>query len=227
MCSRFTLISTPVLVASHFGLVTIDDYPPRFNIAPTQPVAIIRNGYSHEREFSLVRWGLIPDWVKEPGEFTTLINARAETLAQKPSFRAAFKYRRCLFPVNGFYEWNGRKGAMQAHYVSPPEETPFGVAGLWENWMGADGSEMESAVIITTAANEKISKIHQRMPVVIAPDNYESWLNCQSGKTDEVAELLKPAANSLFKLQKVSTRVNNPQNGGPELLYPVGQQELF
>ena len=118
MCSRFTLISKPVLVARKFGLREIDDFPPRYNIAPTQPVGIIRTGYSGEREFALVRWGLIPDWVKDPGEFTTLINARAETLQQKPSFRNALKYRRCLFPIDGFYEWSGNKGNRQPHYIS-------------------------------------------------------------------------------------------------------------
>ena len=124
----------------------------RATISPRpSPWRLCAAGYRQEREFSLVRWGLIPDWVKKPDEFTTLINARAETLAQKPSFRSAFKYRRCLFPMNGFYEWSGRKSARQPHYISPKDDAPFAVAGLWENWMGVDGSEMESAVIITTS----------------------------------------------------------------------------
>jgi len=227
MCSRFTLISKPELVASCFGLAEIDDFPPRYNIAPTQPVGIIRMGYHHQHEFALVRWGLIPDWVKEPGEFTTLINARAETLTQKPSFRSAFKYRRCLFPVNGFYEWSGRQGTRQPHYIAPEDEVPFAVAGLWENWMGVDGSEMESAVIITTKANTALSGLHPRMPVVIEAQDRQRWLNCSSGKVDDVVDMLRPAPNSFFKLRKVSTLVNNPQNGGSELLDSVGQQELF
>ncbi|MCF6198784.1 MAG: SOS response-associated peptidase [Hyphomicrobiaceae bacterium] len=227
MCSRFTLTSKPVLVGSHFGLAEIDDFPPRYNIAPTQPVGIVRTGYHRQREFALVRWGLLPDWVKDPGAFTTLVNARAETLTQKPSFRSAFKYRRCLFPMNGFYEWSGGKGERQPHYISTRGEAVFAVAGLWENWMGVDGSEMESAVIITTRANSTLSAIHQRMPVVIEAQHFESWLNCTSGKTDEVVDLLRPADNSFFKLQQVSILVNNPQNSGSELLRPVGQQELF
>lgn len=227
MCSRYTLISKPVLIARSFGLQEIDPFPARYNIAPTQPVGIIRIGYNKQREFALVRWGLIPDWVKDPGDFTTLVNARSETLAQKPSFRNALKYRRCLFPIDGFYEWSGGKGERQPYYISASNEEPMGIAGLWENWMGVDGSEMESAVIITTSANGDISRLHKRAPVVITPDNYDQWLDCLDGTGADTADLLKPAAPGFFKLKKISTKVNNPANSGEELLEPVGQQELF
>ena len=227
MCSRFTLISKPVLVAAKFGLQNIDDFPARYNIAPTQPVGIIRTGYNREREFVLVRWGLIPDWVKDPAEFTTLVNARSETVAEKPSFRNAFKYRRCLFPMDGFYEWSGGKGERQPHYISASDDQPFAVAGLWENWMGVDGSEMESAVIITTNANGDLKRVHNRMPAVIDPQNYARWLDCLDGTGADSQSLLKPADNGFFKMMKISNRVNNPANSGEELLDPVGQQELF
>lgn len=227
MCSRFTLLSKPALIAQMFRLRDIDDFPPRYNIAPTQPVGIIRTGYAGAREFALVRWGLIPDWVKDPGDFTTLINARAETVERKPSFRHGLKYRRCLFPMNGFYEWNGSKGNRQAHYISHRDHEPIGVAGLWENWMGAEGSELESAVIITTNANTDISRIHKRMPVVITSENYDQWLDCKDGTTANALPLLKPADVGFFRVKKVGPRVNNPENSGAELLDPVGQQELF
>ncbi len=227
MCSRFTLTSKPVLIGKQFGLPQIDDFPPRYNIAPTQPVGIIRTGYDHAREFALVRWGLIPDWVKDPGEFTTLINARAETLQQKPSFRNALKYRRCLFPINGFYEWSGSKGNRQPHYITSADERPMGIAGLWENWMGVDGSEMESAVIITTSANLELSKVHKRSPVVIAPKDYDLWLDCMDGTPANALPLLEPPKAGFFRLRKVGTKVNNPANSGEELLQSVGQQELF
>ena len=227
MCSRFTLTSKPILIGKQFGLSQIDDFPPRYNIAPTQPVGIIRTGYDRAREFALVRWGLIPDWVKDPGEFTTLINARAETLQQKPSFRNALKYRRCLFPINGFYEWSGSKGNRQPHYITSDDERPMGIAGLWENWMGVDGSEMESAVIITTNANAEISKVHKRSPVVIAPKNYDLWLDCIDGTPANALPLLVPSKAGFFRLRKVGTKVNSPANSGPELLQSVGQQELF
>ena len=227
MCSRYTLISKPVLIARRFGLQEIDPFPARYSIAPTQPVGIIRIGYNKQREFVLVRWGLIPDWVKDPGDFTTLVNARSETLAEKPSFRNALKYRRCLFPIDGFYEWSGGKGERQPYYISASNEEPMGVAGLWENWMGVDGSEMESAVIITTNANGDISRVHKRAPVVITPDNYDRWLDCLDGTGADTADLLKPAAPGFFKLKKISTKVNNPAYSGEELLEPVGQQELF
>jgi putative SOS response-associated peptidase YedK len=227
MCSRYTLISKPVLIARSFGLQEIDPFPARYNIAPTQPVGIIRIGYNKQREFALVRWGLIPDWVKDPGDFTTLVNARSETLTQKPSFRNALKYRRCLFPIDGFYEWSGGKGERQPYYISASNEEPMGVAGLWENWMGVDGSEMESAVIITTSANGDISRVHKRAPVIITPSNYDQWLDCLDGTGADTADLLKPAAPGFFKLKKISSKVNNPANSGEELLEPVGQQELF
>ncbi len=227
MCSRFTLISRPELIASHFGLQNVDPFPPRYNIAPDQPVAIIRNGYRHEREMALVRWGLIPDWVKDPGEFSQLINARAETLVQKPSFRNAYKYRRCLFPMDGFFEWSGPKGQRQPWYISARDKKPFGVAGLWENWMGVDGSEMESAVIVTMKASADIAPVHPRMPVVIAPDQYRRWLDCSDGLACDIAPLLVPDQTGFFKLHRVSEKVNNPGCDHEDVLEPIGQLDLL
>ena len=227
MCSRFTLTSKPSLVAKRFGLQEIPDFPARYIIAPTQPVAIIRTGYNKKREFALVRWGLIPDWVKDPGAFTTLINARAETVLEKPSFRNAMKYRRCLFPVNGFYEWKGSRGHRQPYYISEQDDNPIGLAGIWEHWMGAEGSELESAAIITTIPNSDIARIHDRMPVVISPEDYEGWLDCRDGLAEEANRLLHSAPDRLFKVQKVGLGINNSMNEGPDLIVPQGQQELF
>ncbi len=227
MCSRYTLISKPVLVARNFGLPEIDDFPSRYNIAPTQPVAIVRNSYAGHREMVLVRWGLIPDWVRDPDAFATLVNARCETLSVKPSFRNAYRYRRCLFPMDGFFEWRGKKGERQPWYFSARDERPIGVAGLWENWMGVDGSEMESAVIITTRANADIASVHDRMPLIIRPENYGRWLDCKEGTTQGLSEFMAPVEAGFLVAREVSSLVNNPQNNGPDLLVPVGQQSFL
>ncbi|MEE9587897.1 MAG: SOS response-associated peptidase [Hyphomicrobiaceae bacterium] len=224
MCSRYSLTSPPEAVRQTFGYRETPNFPPRYNIAPTQPVAIVRRGADGVREFALVRWGLIPSWVKDPGEFRTLINARSETALEKPSFRAGIRHRRCLVPADGFYEWTGPKGNKQPHLIRPRTEGPMAFAGIWEHWMGPDGSELESMAILTTAANETVQPLHDRMPVILEPENFALWLDVRDTPAKEAAEFLRPANDDLLQTREVSRALNNPRNDGPEVQdAPEGQ----
>jgi putative SOS response-associated peptidase YedK len=221
MCSRYTLTSPHEAVRAYFGYLNEAVFPPRYNIAPSQPVAIVRNTYKHEREMALVRWGLIPSWVKDPRAFKMLINARSESIADKPSFRAAVRHKRCLVPADGYYEWTGRAGAKRPHLIRPRERGPMAMAAIYENWLGADGSEIETMAILTTAANTTISVLHDRMPVIIPPEQFELWLDCRPGTTTEIAHLLAPAPDDLLDIVEVSRQVNNSRNEGPEVQEPA------
>lgn len=217
MCSRYSLTSPPEAVRAYFGYTTEADFPPRYNIAPTQPVAIVRNDLKGQREFALVRWGLIPSWVKDPRDISTMINARSETAAEKPSFRGGMRHRRCLVPTDGFYEWTGAAGAKQPHLIRPKRQGPFAMAGIWEHWLGADGSEIETMAILTTAANATMAPIHDRMPVLIDPQQFDLWLECRPGTAETVLPLLKPAPDDLLEITRISRKLNNPRNEGPEV----------
>lgn len=226
MCSRYSLTSPPEAVRSYFGYANEADFPPRYNIAPTQPVAIVRQNAKGIRELHLVRWGLIPSWVKDPSTFATLINARAETAASKPSFRGAMRHRRCLVPTDGFYEWTGPAGAKIPHLIRRKGGGPFAMAGLQEHWLGADGSEIETMAILTVAANNAMAAIHDRMPAVLAPEDFSDWLDCTSGSAEGMTGLLRPAPDDLLEIIEVSRKLNNPRNEGPEVQEPVRHQLL-
>jgi putative SOS response-associated peptidase YedK len=222
VCSRYSLTSPPEAVRKLFHCTGEDDFPPRYNIAPTDPVLIVRSEPRLGRELRLVRWGLIPPWVKDPREFATLINARSETAVEKPSFRGALRHRRCLVPTDGFYEWTGKPGAKQPHLIRfKGGGGLFALAGLWEHWVGADGSELESMAILTTAANADMEPIHDRMPVIVKPENFELWLDCRPGTADEVHHLLGPLENGLLQAIAVNPKLNNPRTEGPELHEPL------
>lgn len=221
MCSRYSLTSPPEAVRAYFKLAAIEPFPPRVNIAPTQPVGIVRLGTDGEREFHLVRWGLLPPWVKDPRSFSTLINAHSETAGEKPSFRGAMRHRRCLVPSDGFYEWTGAPGSKQPHLIRPKRGGPFAMAGLWEHWLGSDGSEVETMAILTTAANKTMSAIHDRMPVILPPEHFDVWLDTRPGSALPVEGLLAPAPDDLLEIIAVDKRLNNPRNEGPDLLLPL------
>lgn len=235
MCSRYSLTSPHEAVRSYFKYGNEHPFPPRYNLAPTDPVAIVRPGGRHARELVLVRWGLIPGWVKDPGQFSTLINARAETLMVKPSFRGAIRHKRCLVPANGFYEWTGPKGAKTPHYIhraewraEAPDDTvpPLAFAGLYEDWLGADGSEIDTMAIITVAANDVVGKVHDRMPAVLSPEDFETWLDVKNVRDEEAVKLLRPAGGSVLAMTAVSKEVNNPRSEGPGLLVPANPRLL-
>lgn len=227
MCSRYSLTSPPEAVRAYFRYDNEAAFPPRYNIAPSQPVAIVRNTPSGGRELALVRWGLIPHWVKDPREFRQMINARGETAADKPSFRAAMRHRRCLAPTDGFYEWTGAPGAKRPFLVRPRAGGPMAMAGIFEHWQGADGSEIETMAILTVAASRAMAKLHDRMPAIVAPRDFDAWLDCRSGSSIEAATLLAPAPEDLLELIEVSRKLNNPRNEGPEVQELAGSDTLI
>ncbi len=223
MCGRFLLKAAPEELQALFGYLDAVDFPPRYNIAPTQPIAIVRmeNG---ARRFALVRWGLVPSWVKDPRTFGLLINARSESADTNGAFKGALTYRRCLVPASGFYEWRkdpadpGKK--RQPFYVRPRRGGVLALAGLWESWLGADGSEIDTGCILTTAANDTVAPVHDRMPVIVAPGDFDRWLT----SSDPVRDLMAPAPGDLLEASRISDRVNSVANDGPRLLEPVADE---
>jgi putative SOS response-associated peptidase YedK len=219
MCGRFTLSHSPEAIAQSFGLSALPTLTPRYNIAPTQPVPVVRvMPERSEREFTYLTWGLIPSWAKDPKMGAKLINARSETLAEKPSFRTALKRRRCLVVADGFYEWQRSPNGKQPFFIGLQDHQPFGLAGLWEHWQSADGSEIESCTIITTEANELMRPIHDRMPVILRPEHYDRWLDphVESG----VQSLLTSYAAEAMIAYPVSSAVNNPRHDAPDCVAP-------
>jgi putative SOS response-associated peptidase YedK len=219
------LTDTPEEVAALFGYLDAEPFPPRYNIAPTQPIAIVREEH-HARRFALARCGLVPSWVEDPKRFSLLINARTDGILDKPAFGAAMKYRRCLVPASGFYEWRRQGKSKQPFWVKPERGGPIAFAGLWETWSDRDGGEIDSACIVTTSANATVAPIHARMPVVVASENFELWL---TGETDEANTLLRPAPDDLFTAVPVGDRVNKADADDPGLIEPVAliRTDLF
>lgn len=219
MCGRYTVTATPDVLRALFGYPEQPNFPPRFNIAPTQPIAIVRL-MDGKRQFALVRWGLLPSWVKDPKAFPLLINARGESAAEKPAFRAAMKRRRCLIPADGFYEWQATGGRKQPFYVRAKSSEPFAFAGLWETWTGPNGEELETAAIVTTRANKTLSAIYDRMPVVVPPEAFDLWLDCAKVDAITASALIAPAPENFFEAYPVSTHVNRVANDDPKLVEP-------
>ncbi len=220
MCGRFTITASPDAIRKLLAYEERPNFPPRYNVAPTQPVPIVRLEKG-ARHFVLVRWGLIPSWVKDPREFALLINARAEGIADKPSFRAAIRRRRCLVPADGFYEWQKTPRVKRPYYIRPRGGGPMAFAGLWETWTDRDGGEMESMAIVTCPANELLEPIHDRMPAILAPERFDAWLDAEKTDARAAAALLQPAPENLLEAYEISTRVNSVKNDGPELVEPV------
>jgi putative SOS response-associated peptidase YedK len=222
MCGRYTLQTPSPALADLFQLPLFPDQPPRYNIAPTQPVAIVRRASSGDgREAALLRWGLIPGWANDPTIGNRLINARAETVAEKPSFRSAFAQRRCLVPADGFYEWQTQKGKKQPFYFRLRSGGPFAFAGLWERWAGEE-EIIESCSLLTTEANELVRPVHERMPVVLAVVEHERWLDPQPQPPGSLQALLRPYPAAEMVADPVGFRVNNPRNDDPTCVTPAG-----
>ncbi len=222
MCGRFTLRTNLHDIATAFDLPEVPELPFRYNIAPTQDVAAVRfDSERNQRELSLLHWGLIPPWAKEEKMASKLINARAETVAEKPSFRSAFTKRRCLILADGFYEWQKLPGGTkQPHYIHRKDDGPFALAGLWESW-NHEGEIIESCTIITTSANEVMQPLHDRMPVILAKVDYEDWLDPTFKDKAALQELLKPCPADWLETYPVSTRVNNAKHDEAECLKPI------
>lgn len=217
MCGRYSITTAPEALARLFGTVgPIPNLPPRYNLAPTQDAPVVRRGRDGLR-LTLVRWGLIPSWSKGPDARFAMINARADTLAAKPAYRNAFRDRRCLVPADGFYEWQvAPGGGKQPMRIVRPDHQPFAFAGIWERWSpGPDQPAIDSFAIVTTDASERLRPIHDRMPVVLDPADWERWIE---GPAEAVADLLRPAPEDAFVAYPVSSRVGNVRNDDPELL---------
>jgi putative SOS response-associated peptidase YedK len=216
MCGRYMVLSSPEAIRRLFGYLEQPNFPPRYNVAPTQPVPIVRV-VEGRRQFALVRWGLIPAWVKDPRRFSLLINARVESMNDKPAFRNAMRYRRCLVPADGFYDWKDDGRRRRPYCVRPKDGAPIAFAGLWESWMGPNGEEMETASIITTEANSDVAHIHHRMPVIIPQEAFDLWLDPNADLATASA-LIAPAPVGLLEAYEVSTAVNRVANDSPALL---------
>jgi putative SOS response-associated peptidase YedK len=220
MCGRYAITSAPEAIRRLFGYPEQPNFPPRYNVAPTQPVPVVRH-VEGRRQFALVRWGLIPSWVKDPKTFALLINARGESLNDKPAFRAAMRRRRCLFPADGFYEWRREGERRTPYYVRLKSGGPMAFAGLWETWTGRNGEEMETAAIVTTRANRALAPIHERMPVIVPPDAFDFWLDSAKVDGETAAALIAPAREGLLDVHEVSSAVNRTANDTPALIEPV------
>lgn len=224
MCGLYSLRKSPQETRALFGFAEAAAFPPRNPITPGQPIGIVRmeNG---QRHFALVRWGFIPGWAKSVPPGKPLINARAETVMEKPSFRNAFRRRRCLVPADGYYEWSGETGKKVPYFVTREREALFALAGLWEHWMAPDGSEIETAILMTVSPNRELAAIHDRMPVVIEAQDHETWL---TGEPEAAARLLRAAPDGSFTLQPTSLgrkAAEKPKPPKPE--EGPGQMSLF
>ncbi|MCO5063022.1 MAG: SOS response-associated peptidase [Rhizobiaceae bacterium] len=229
MCGRFGLIPTPDELAELFALIDLEPFPPRYNIAPTQPILMViaaepggPGSNRPARRSVLVRWGLLPRWLKELKGFPLLFNARSEDAADKAAFRAAMRHRRTLVPASGFFEWrkDGPK-ERQPFWVRPKKGGIIAFGGLMETWSEPGGSEIDTGTILTTEANADLAPIHDRMPVVIHPQDFDRWLDCRNNEPRDVAELMRPVQPDFFEAIPVSERVNKVSNAGPDNMEPI------
>jgi len=231
MCGRFVLTSDAKAIQQQFDLDTVPDtMQARYNIAPTQPIAVISNENSKALDF--FQWGLIPSWSKDPTIGSKMINARGETVDEKPSFRSAFKRRRCLIPANGFYEWtkSGSSKTKTPVFVHLDNQALFAFAGLWETWHSPEGDEIRTCTIITTEPNDLVKPLHSRMAVILDEEDYDLWLSPDELPADALKPLLRPYSSERMNVYEVSTLVNKPTNDVPECIVPVNpppQQEVL
>jgi len=222
MCGRFTLTADPAEMADTFGNYSFPtQFAPRFNIAPTQPILAISNDAKNKVDFFI--WGLIPSWAKDPTIANKLINARGETVAEKPSFRGSFKYKRCLILADGFYEWKAQPGVKTKtpYFIHMKDRNPFAFAGLWDEWQSPDGGALRTCTIITTEPNELMSTLHNRMPVILHPNDYDQWLDPAPQTPEKLLHLIKPFPADSMSAYPVSTLVNAPVNDRPECVVPA------
>src|ERR1700756_709289 len=220
MYGRFVITSPPAALRLMFGYVEQPNFPPRHNIAPPAPVpfVIVEHGARH---FRLMRWGLIPSWVKDPRRITLMINARSEGIAEKPAFKNAIRRRRCLIPADGDYEWQGAGGRKRLYFIDRGDRRPVALAGLAESWMGPNGEELDTVAIVPTAASRDLAVLHHRVPVAIRDEDLARWLDCSSDSADDVMGLLAPPEVGEFTWHEVSTRVNHADNDDAQLILPI------
>jgi len=220
MCGRFVITSSPDALRRLFNYVEVPNFPPRYNVAPTQPVPVVLEDKG-TRHFHLMRWGLLPAWVKDPKKFALVINARSETLRDKPAFRNALVRRRCLLPADGYYEWQDSGGRKRPFFIHARDGGPIAFAGLAETWVGPNGEELDTVAIVTTAAPPHLAELHGRVPVTIDPRDFAVWLDCATFDVDEAMVLLAPPREDRFAWHEVSTEVNRVANDDAGLIVPL------
>lgn len=222
MCGRFTLHIPPELLAEIFGLASIHAYPPSYNVAPAQQVPVIRTFADNgRRELAFLHWGLVPSWAREPSMGSRMINARAETIWEKPAFRHAIRYRRCIVPASGFFEWQEEGGKKQPLYLRIRESPIMGLAGIWEKWNTPEEALLETFAILTTTSNQLIEPIHDRMPVILHPREYDLWLDREVTAPEMLKRLYHPYPSELLDICRVSDLVNSPRNNSPACIEPL------
>ena len=224
MCGRFVITSPPQALRQIFGYAEQPNFPPRYNIAPTQPIPVVitENGVRH---FRLMQWGLLPAWVKDPRKFALLINARAETVKEKPAFKNAIKRRRCLIPADGYYEWQTSEQHKRPYFIHRGDGSPIGLAGVAETWIGPNGEELDTVAIVTAPASADLAALHPRVPVTIPPEHFEFWLDCNAHDVDAVVALLRGPDEGEFVWHEISTRVNRAANDDAQLILPITAEQ--
>jgi putative SOS response-associated peptidase YedK len=225
MCGRFSLSLSPDIIRATFRYVEQPNFPPRYNIAPTQPIAVVRMNHAQtpqpQRHFALLRWGFLPAFVKDLKDFPLIINARAETLRDKPSFKHAFKRRRCIIIADAFYEWQ-RQGKIALPYLFRRRDgAPLALGGVWETWCGPNGEETDSACIVTTTANAVMAPVHHRMPVILQADEFDVWLDADSYGVDDALALTRPAGDDVLECFRVSPMLNRASYDAADLHHPI------
>jgi putative SOS response-associated peptidase YedK len=223
MCGRFVITSPPEALRQLFGYLEQPNFPPRFNVSPTQPIPVVLN--DNGRHFRLMRWGLWPAWVKDPRRFTLLINARAETVKEKPAFKNGIRRRRCLIPADGYYEWHSSEGGKRPYFIHHRDGHPIGFAGLAETWIGPNGEEVDTVAIVTAPASADLAVLHHRVPVTIKIADFERWLDCRSDEADTVTPLMRGPEVGEFVWHEVSMRVNHVANDDAQLTLPITDEQ--
>jgi putative SOS response-associated peptidase YedK len=227
MCSRYSLTSPPESVRAIFAYRDTPNFPARYNIAPTQDIGVVCLDDDGTRRFRMMRWGLLPPFVRDPRAGPPMINARAEGIATRSAYRRAFAERRCLIPADGFYEWTGPKDARRPFLLRPRQGGPIAFAGIWERWRDRQGGEIDSVAIITCDANAAVAPLHDRMPVVLAPEDYEAWLDCKNTLADLAQDMLRPAPDDLLEAVEMHPKINDSRREEPGIQQPLQTQLLL
>ena len=223
MCGRFVITSAPEALRQLFGYLEQPNFPPRYNVAPTQPIPVVMS--ENGRHFRLMRWGFWPAWVKDPRKFTLLINARAESVKEKPAFKNAIRRRRCLIPADGYYEWQSFGAGKRPYFIHRRDGSPIGFAGIAETWVGPNGEEVDTVAIVTAPASADLAVLHHRVPVTIDVDDFEFWLDCRSDEADSVTRLMRGPEVGEFIWREVSGRVNHVANDDAQLTLPITEEQ--
>ena len=221
MCGRYALIASAPRLARLLGLMDVPELPTRYNIAPSQTSPVVRSPEAGRLELIPMRWGLVPGWAKKPASDYRMINAKAETLAERPAFRTAYRRRRCLIPASGFYEWKKLADHKQPYYIAMADGELFFFAGLWEHWRGPENETLDSFTIITTEPNDELASIHARMPAIMEEQNYDAWLDPGHQDTGSLQALLQPYVAKPMLASPVSSHVNNPRNDDQRCIEPL------